>query len=1087
MPLPPATEVDAGRTVPAAPTVPATPAEPSGGHSLKWPSWLPSTRRTPKAAAPPAADARDVRPPRPELLPLVKPDADPVVIVGDILQTRREDAALVQLLSGRVRIEQGETVWAGPRVVLWSDADRLEFVFDGDAMQTTPTGQRRASGRLFRIDSLGELTVRATHTGGTIAASDPVVRRASNVRALAPTVRQADRPPLAPTPSVSVPPPTLAVQPIQSLLPPSLQPGGTLLPQPYLQPLLGTRQRISITPRSFEVPFVLDSRPNNAVMPPEQIITISRGVNIVIERPAEGDVIDLTADSAVIWTAAGSGGGGLGGAGMNMDVTADTPFQVYLRGNIVLRTGGTIARASEAFFDKSDGRGLLLNTEVRQDVPSLRGDLRVKAETVSFAISNPALASPGAAPGPSDLNMTATNAWVSASRFGDPTYRLEAGEVRLEQRPTGQVFDPLTGRSRPVTEPWVTTRDNRFLLGSVPVLAIPEVSFPAEDFTIPLRRLDVTADRTFGFQIRTATSLVDLLNLPLPPRTRLDLNLDYLSERGPQIGPEWAYDFPGTLFGRPARTFGFGEASFVYDDGEDRLGLGRRNLDPTDQARGFVNAKHRSTLPGGLFDYQTLTIEGGVVSDRNYLEQYQEPLWDRGKDVETVAEFRDVVDNRTLSALVRPQTSNFFNQTQWLPRADLTLLGEPLSFDGSESPVLWSTHSMIGYGDLNPADGLPYSAAELAQNPGEVFSPLGYFPEVGGVVAQSRHELSLPVDVGPGQLTPYVLGSVLYQEEAIDGGSLTRWYGSAGLRGSVGMTRIDRGVQSDVFGLDGLAHKMVFDFDYSISEASEGLDEVAQYNEFDDNAQERFRERLEILSFGGTLPPIADPRGYALRTGAGRSVTAPHYELVDDQHVLRLGWRHRLQTKAGPPQARRIRDWMTLDFDLSLFPGADDFTAEDNFGETAGLLSARYAWNVGERTTILADTLHDVFDGGQESWSVGLLTQRAQRGSLYVGYRAIAIDDLDSDILTVASSYAMSPKWFAVASTSYDFAQSQSRGNSVQLFRTGRDFQFGFGVNYDASKNDFGVSLRVEPLIGPRDGNRTDPLRRRPVQFGRAY
>ena len=1049
---------------------PARPEPPAGGHSLKWPSWL----RVGEAKADPSD-----RLPQPELLPSVAPEAEPIAIVGDILQTRREDAAEVQLLTGRVRIEQGDDVWEGQRVVIWNDraGGVVEFVFDGEATRLTAAGRRRAQGQLFSLDASDDVTVEANHTGGTIAKDDPVVRRASDVRALAPTVRQADRLPLPPLSATPIGGASLPVQPIQSFLPPPLQPGQGGTMQPFLQPLLGTRQRISITPRSFEVPFVLESRPNNAVMPPEQIITVNRGVNIVIERPLEGDVLDLTADSAVIWTAADGGGGGLGGMGMNMDVTADTPFQVYLRGNIVLRTGGTVARASEAFFDKAEGRGLLLNTEVRQIVPSLRGDLRVKAESVRFAISNPNIA----AAGPSDLNLNATNAWVSASRFGEPTYRLEAGSVLLQQRPTGEAFDPRLGRVRPVSTPWVTTLDNRFLLGQVPVLALPEVSFPAEDFSIPLRRFTVTADRTFGLQVLTRTSIDDLFNLPLPPRTKLDLNANYLSERGPQIGPEWAYDFPGTFLGSPARTFGYGEASFVFDDGEDRLGFGRRELDPTDQARGFIDAKHRSTMPGGLFDRRTFTTEIGVVSDRNFLESFEESLWDRGKDVETVVELKDVSDNRSISALIRPQTNNFYNQTQWLPRADLTLLGQPVF----ESPLLWSTHSMIGYGDLNPATGLPYSARELAENPAEVYTPLGYFPEVGGLVAQSRHELSLPLDVGPGQIAPYVLGEVLYQEEGIDGGSVTRWYGSAGLRGSVGMTRVDRSIRSDVFGLDGLAHKMVFDFDYSISESSVPLDVVAQYNEFDDNAQERFRERLQILTFGGVLPDFADPRGYALRTGAGRSVTAPHYELVDDQHVFRLGWRHRLQTKSGPPQARRIRDWMTLDFDLSLFPGADDFTAEDNFGETAGLLSARYAWNVGERTTILADTLHDVFNGGQETWAVGLLSQRSRRGSVYVGYRSLAIEGLDSDIMTVAASYAMSPKWFAVASTAYDFGQDQARGNSVQLYRTGRDFLFGFGVNYDASKNDFGVSVQVEPLIGARDGRRTDPLRSRPAMFNR--
>ena len=54
--------------------------------------------------------------------------------------------------------------------------------------------------------------------------------------------------------------------------------------------------------------------------------------------------------------------------------------------------------------------------------------------------------------------------------------------------------------------------------------------------------------------------------------------------------------------------------------------------------------------------------------------------------------------------------------------------------------------------------------------------------------------------------------------------------------------------------------------------------------------------------------------------GRGRGVTDPYHELVDDLHVLRLGWRHRWQTKVGPPERPRIRDWMTLDLEASFFP-----------------------------------------------------------------------------------------------------------------------------------------------------------------------
>ncbi len=116
-------------------------------------------------------------------------------------------------------------------------------------------------------------------------------------------------------------------------------------------------------------------------------------------------------------------------------------------------------------------------------------------------------------------------------------------------------------------------------------------------------------------------------------------------------------------------------------------------------------------------------------------------------------------------------------------------------------------------------------------------------------------------------------------------------------------------------------------------------------------------------------------------------MTDPYFELIDDQHVVRLGWRNRLQTKVGPPDRQRIKDWMIFDLEASVFPNAN----RDNFGEVLGLINGRYVWNVGERTSLLANGVFDVFDGGQRIWNAGLLTQRSVRGSLYVGFRQVEV------------------------------------------------------------------------------------------------
>ncbi|MEZ6068559.1 MAG: hypothetical protein R3B90_23250 [Planctomycetaceae bacterium] len=492
---------------------------------------------------------------------------------------------------------------------------------------------------------------------------------------------------------------------------------------------------------------------------------------------------------------------------------------------------------------------------------------------------------------------------------------------------------------------------------------------------------------------------------------------------------------------------------YVFDQGTDNLGAGRRKLAVPDEHRGKAIVRNRigdaNNLLGGSRNHFWMNNEFGYLSDRNFREQFFEREWDTEKDVETVSQANWQSDNFTASLLARTHLFDFENTTDWLPRLDVTLLGRNIP----GTPLVWSQHSMVGYGSISPAEAPP---------PGDVFSALPYFQEREGIVGMSRHELDLPLTVGPFNLTPYVLGEAAYWQQDLTGDELTRLYGSVGVRGSIQATKYMPNVYSEVFGLRGLAHKMIFDVDYSYSQSTEPLSKIAQYNEFDEDAQERFRSRFQTLTFGGALPATFDPRLYAVRAGSARSVTAPYHELVDDQHVVRLGWRHRLQTRVGPPQAPRIYDWMTLDLEASLFPDA----VRDNFGETVGLISARYAWNVGPQTSFLASTTFDLFDPGQFIWDVGVLSRRTERGSIYVGLRGLDAGPIESALLVASASYQASEKWSFTLGTSYDIRERIDRGQSVSLTRLGEYMIFTAGIGIDRSRDNYSIAFSVEPRFG---------------------
>ena len=190
-------------------------------------------------------------------------------------------------------------------------------------------------------------------------------------------------------------------------------------------------------------------------------------------------------------------------------------------------------------------------------------------------------------------------------------------------------------------------------------------------------------------------------------------------------------------------------------------------------------------------------------------------------------------------------------------------------------------------------------------------------------------------------------------------------------------------VQSDIFNLNGLAHKIVFEAELRVHQRQpQPVRHFPQCNEIDDNAQERFRERLVQNTFGGVLPPPFDPRFYALRTGAGLSVTAPYNELIDDQQFVRLGIHQRLQTKVGPPDRQRIRDWMTLDLSASLLPQSAIATTSACLGTADGPLRLEHQ---PADDSLLANALYDYFPGAEQLWNVGVMSQRSERGSVYLG------------------------------------------------------------------------------------------------------
>ena len=962
-----------------------------------------------------------------EPTPTVAPGDLPIRVVADIShQWKSADGQQVSVLRGNCGVQQGDNVLTAGSIVIWQSKfngrQRLEIYLE-DGVRVQQPDSVRSQATLF--------TEMWTKQGITYQArwpreyaepiKDPLFDRAITRRKNSPAAE---------------------IRPAQLL---QLPDDPAQFKAIRFEESTSLMRRVRVYARTGQ-PFSMKTERSTASTPPEQIAIITGGIKLNVDVPQADGVpdpkaIELAADSMVIWTdAADLSALAQGGEQLQM---RDSKFHVYLEGNIVIRQKDTVLKADRAFYDAREDRALMNDAELKLWMPESENYLRVRADRIRQIGRG---------------SFHAQNAWASGSYFGKPGYRVEASDLYLEPRvinpwikAQGGWVDPNTGKFDDGEVDWLTGLNNRFVVGDTPFFYAPYLAGPAEDPHLPIQKAQVKTDRIFGSQLRTAWDPFHLLGKDAPEELSASLLLDYYSRRGLGAGLEGAYDGED-MFGFGEKNSGEFHGYYVNDRSEDNLGLDRRRLIPRDQNRGRLLLRHQHEFPYNI----SMFAETGYVSDRNFLEQWYENEFDQQKDQETKLAVEQNIDNMTWSLLGRAQGNGFENNTEWYPKGDLYVLGEPLF----GSPVTWTMHSSAGYASLNRADN--------PTGPNDVFSPLPYVAGAQGEVLMSRHQLALPFSVGPVILAPYVMGEAARWGSDLTGNSLSRFVGTGGLRGSLSMWRVLPYVQSDVFNLNGLAHKMVFDFDYSFTDSSEDISRIAQYNEFDDNSQERFRQRFLVNTFGlpanGTLPAIMNPRGYAIRSGAGSLVSAPYHELVDSLHVLRFGWHHRLQTKVGPPDNLRTRAWMTLDLDASFFPNA----RRDNFGKDIGLLSARYSWLLSERTTLLSNALYDVFDGGQQLWNIGLLSQRSARGSMYVGVRQVKAQSFDSQIATASLSYMLSSKWVTTASTAYDLAEDQNRGQSLTATRIGADFLFHVGASFDRSKDSVGVAIALEPRFGPR-------------------
>ncbi|MSU78486.1 MAG: hypothetical protein EXS16_10375 [Gemmataceae bacterium] len=1035
--------------------------------------------------------------------------AKPIQLSAEHAATWHESGYRVLLLRGNVIVSQGDSTVRSPDMVIWVDeagqkttrvyqaivyADKSVTIEKSDQSESADSAYLRFA-TTSRIDTqiweskivereISDADVyrraRSNQPAGLdlpIVRRDDAVRQASFVQPIGgdpipapePTPARPTIPLTPPAPKTNEPttkyfqiPPEPKVSPLpggdnNAVAPPKAPFFAPTPPAPPLPPPTATgparaMPRISIRPR-YAGDLQFSTRPGEGGM---TAVIFNNGISVIIVSPTSvpggkfSDTVDLEADRVVIWTK-GTPQQMFNADRSNATVDNDA-YEIYLSGNVEIRSRTQkeqeTLRADEVYYDVRRGVAVARRAELEIKQPKL---------LYPFTLTTNELIKEN------DKFYRAKQVAGHASGLpSDPGLVVDLSDVTIEERQRERtlfyvfpVFDK-DGKRVVDTQRIFTGRNLVARLEGVPVFYFPYTKGRVEDPLGPLDNINASYNRIFGFQLNTTWDIFELLNTPRPEGSRWQLYLDYLTARGPGLGTN--YEFSGKdLFGTKATYSGQVRVYGMLQDGkEDVLGGDRgttiffpdqftsNNVTHPD-FRGWAHGRiNIQDLPNGF----SVLSQFNFIRDRNFLEQYYYNTHLNDLNQDTYVRLKQQQDNWAWTLLGQISTREWMTETDWLPKADLHVIGQTFLDDW----LVTNGHASVGYGRLRPTERVPFA-----------YLPTDVRQDT--VRLDWMQDISVPFDLGAIRVAPYLKGDIAYYSQDVAGDSRGRLYGGGGARWSMPLSKVYSDVSSELFNLNQIYHKVVFTGNYFNGYASSGVNNFPQMDRLNDDTTDQalrnFRPRVSAFNPGNapflTTSALFNPQNYAIRRLIDNRV-----DTLDTIDVVQLGINQRWQTKRGFPGNEHVIDWMTFNVKMSVFPHSN----RDNFGNTLGIVEYDWVWNIGDRVALTSNGWIEPWSGGPRAWEFGAVTNRPDGSNFYLGYRQL--DPLNSKAVVAAATYPLSGKYAFTASTVWDFG-TDVRSYSAVVSRMGTDVMFNLGVNFNSTLNTFGVVFEVLPNLARKN------------------
>jgi hypothetical protein len=834
--------------------------------------------------------------------------------------------------------------------------------------------------------------------------------------------------------------------------PPTMPPAGTLpaprrdipLPPPSQvippRPLPTAARNYTLVPRlGGKYNIKLEQGANG-----ETAIIVTGGIILQVRNAPGVGLVDMEADRVVIWTR-GKDAQRIANNLKTPEGDNSNDLEFYLSGHVIVRQAPLInprletrtIRADEVYYDVSRNVAVALNTQLEMKQPLTPDPLIARSkELVQTSINT--------------FELVDTEIF-SSKLPSDPGLKVFMKEALLEEKDVplinilGQpALDRKTGQPVVQRQTWVTGNTVVFQLAEIPVFYLPQTTINAQQPLGPVQDFNGGFSQIYGAQFMTSLDVYQLLGIQARPNTRWLWNLDYLSYRGPGMGT--TYNYAGTeLFTMPAKYTGQLRLFGMYDRNFDDLGGPRpvNNFDPPNFRGWGYWSNIVEDMPYGF----TFLSQVSALSDRNFLEQYYKRIFDMNPNQATFAFLEEQQNQWAWSLLVEPRIRNWVTETQSLPRFDGWVVGQDIF-----QQAVYNTHVNLEYANL-----------ALSHDPLPQESPL---TDVTDQTFRGSwmQELLVPFYLGPLKVTPYARTEWTAYSSDVNQQPMGRLWDSAGVELSIPFTHLYPSVQSELWNLNGINHKIVATANYFAAYSGRPYTMFPQLDRLNDDATNQALRDIKNYQFELNpqygIPLATDPL-YLPQTYAIRRLNFMRIDTLDTIDELQLNLRQRLQTKRGFPGNQHIVDWMVLDTSATYFPNPN----RDDFSSYWAFLEYNYLWNIGDRTALTTYGWMDPFPLGPKVWTIGGYFNRPDRTNFFLGYREIY--PLNSKAVIASFNYVFSPKYAATLSSTYDFGTGEALANSVMFTRMGSDIQVSLGFTYNALQNNFGLMFNVVPNLLP--------------------